>query len=685
MALNAKSARLRAAIESSISGDATTLPPELVERQKAWLNRLPPTSPLRNKTNAARLLRHIKLRLDDAKQRRDAFYERWSFIDRELAGYIKLSDADRERYEKRLRGEGVAMSDIKLLSVAAKLEESVSYFVGVYMPNGKMFWPSGSAATLVKAKALAKKLNADGDKTRLMEAIKMGLHHTQRYGLGCWLIEWIQRSSPNIAVDATGQVKLDAADWSGNRVRALSPYNCLFDSSVAPVDCAVDGEYFAYAEKISNFNLIREAEQGRVLNLAEALQSGTGEFCWYRPPPVVMTAFPDSGGGSGTNWDSYLGGAGYAMGINTHEITNCWIWLRPSFFGIDSSSEAKCYCVSILNGRTIIGLEEIPAPHGQLPIAVAEPSRDVLEGQERTPAEMLAPLANVQSSMINIYIRSMRKKLYGLTLFNPHMVDLLKTKSEDSESSQVPIKTGWQTRSIQEGVMKLNDAPQTENMIQEVAQINQLMEEILPTQLAQNLANLDRANNSQVSNLVNTTNRRQHTTALLMQTQAIQPIRVQLLMNLAYHGGQIPYTDEKGQQSTMDSRNVYEIGYESFVADGLKSMDRVGLVTTYNMLFGLLVQVKDVNRRVNLLGIINYIGGLLGDETDLTQFDMVNPVDQLPAELQDILFQMLESGQLQGLLQQQLMQQQEMQKLQQQQAQAQAENAALQQIRGGAQ
>jgi hypothetical protein len=65
----------------------------------------------------------------------------------------------------------------------------------------------------------------------------------------------------------------------------------------------------------------------------------------------------------------------------------------------------------------------------------------------------------------------------------------------------------------------------------------------------------------------------------------------------------------------------------------------------------MIVQSQQALQKYDFVGMMNYISDLMGDKTNLAQFQNLNPLDQLPPDQQQLLVGLLQSGQLTPLMQ----------------------------------
>ena len=83
----------------------------------------------------ANLIQHVKDRLDWAMGSHEAHVNRYTAIDKEVSGFIRLTDEDYKRKLDNTNGEGPKPYDVSLQLSKAQIDEAVTYLLSVYFPE----------------------------------------------------------------------------------------------------------------------------------------------------------------------------------------------------------------------------------------------------------------------------------------------------------------------------------------------------------------------------------------------------------------------------------------------------------------------------------------------------------------------------------------------------------------------
>ena len=81
------------------------------------------------------LVAYIKIRLDFAKEMHKQQVNRFTAIDKEVAGYMILDEDDRQRQRDNAKGYGPKVYDVNIPLVATQMDEAVTFFTTVFFPE----------------------------------------------------------------------------------------------------------------------------------------------------------------------------------------------------------------------------------------------------------------------------------------------------------------------------------------------------------------------------------------------------------------------------------------------------------------------------------------------------------------------------------------------------------------------
>jgi hypothetical protein len=299
--------------------------------------------------------------------------------------------------------------------------------------------------------------------------------------------------------------------------------------------------------------------------------------------------------------------------------------------------------VVLLNGTRIVLCEPEQSPHGLLPIQISVLQQDDTSFlREKSLSELLVPFQEHMQDIINKMQMSMKKGVSGgFTLYDAKHVQLDATKNPIS--AFVPVVNLPETRDIRTVVHQIAAIPDTSNSLAHVESFSKLLEGIVPTQQAQQVADLQRATEFQAAATVAASAKRHLTLAKLIDDQLFAPVRMMQHANTLQRGQVIEISDDTGAPQFISPAELAGAGLEFDISSGLLGMDRLILSSRIFQVMNLIVQ-GNMAMQVDFLGMIDYWTTMIGDKTDFRQFRVQSPIDSLPPEQKDLAFQLLQQA-----------------------------------------
>lgn len=586
-----------------------------------------------------RLVKHIvdRLRLADVERRTRV--DRAQAIDIQMSGVVKLDKEDQKRDRNNKRAKAPQPIKHNLTLTYTQIDDAVTYLMSLFAPEMNIFVATSTARKQAVAKGLTDEMGRQGQTLQYYRHLAKMCLNALKYNFGGLSCNWEEQTGIVFQpADAASKqlIKTEGTLWKGNVLRSIDAYNFLFDTAVHPCDLARKGEYFAEVIPVTPFHIKRMGEQKilfgveRYINtIAPVYSSDSGTF-YIQPPVVREPTYLDTQIGV-MNWQQILSPGGPAqksqLGIELVWFTT---WITPSDFALSDSDNLECWRLCMAQGKYITSAVHIEDSHGQLPVAIAAPIEDDLMNNQRTYAEQLLPLQHFASFLLNTHVDATRKAIYGITVYDSNLFPGLDLSTEDLIGARIPMKSSATGIDIDKAFRHYDDAPQTDQNVDMVEKIVQLMQKILPTNQAQQVADLERATEYQAAATVQASSRRNLKIARIINDQCLSVIKFQMMYNMYAKMTSFTYTDAQGQDTEITPQDLLEAQIEFDVGTGLKGLDRLMQVSIFKDLMSYLFQVKDMNQQVDLLGLLSYVTEIAGFETDLSQFK-IQPPQQQPA------------------------------------------------------
>lgn len=591
------------------------------------------------------LLRHVNDRLEVAKIMRSRSLDTYRYIDREYYGYILRDADDAKRAKDNIRGIGVKPTDEKLSMMFAQLDEAQTYLLTVLAPDEAIYSAIAPKDQQQVADGFAALMNRHAEFFHHYRHLAKFILNLLKYNIAAFGVEWKTHMGQVLKNDTANRpnpVKEIIQD--GNALTAFDPYNILLDPSIDPVDMATLGEYFATVELHTKFRLRKMEVDGDLFNV-QSFTQGQATFKFFEDHPEIRTDTAGAGGSRNTNWVNVLQARTSTGDVAVgHEILPGYFWIIPNDFGLSKSKDYEIWSI-VMGGSTHI-LRAVPQDnaHGLLPINVSVPFEDHFTWQTKSIAERLIPHQRFASFVMNTHQRAVRKKLYGLTIYDSTVIPLLDQDDVDMAGGKIPANTNGVDMDLRKKIVQFNDGPDTTNTLQNVEIMDDIMQNILPTNILKQVAGLDRATQYQAAATVQGANRRNLKIAKIINAQAMDSSRLMQMYNIYQFQQTMQILDDQGVLIQIDPKEFRDTHIEFTISDGLKGLDRLSLQINMKEIINMVLQSQQASQQTDIMGLINYLSTLFGDFTDFNQFKLKSPMDALPQEQRDLAFQLLQAA-----------------------------------------
>lgn len=595
-----------------------------------------------------KLVQHVTDRLRLGAQVRDANYDMYKYIDQEFYSYLKRNQEDQKRIRQAIQGDAVKPVDEKLSMIFAQIDEAVTYLLSVLAPDGAMYTAIAPREKQDVAKGFATLMNKHAQFFKHYDEYCLFLVDALRYNFGAFGVFW-ESHRGNMVVNnkGTGQaeIKRDVVIQAGNCVECFDPYNLFVDAAVCPTKLATEGEFFGVTELMTRFKLMRLKQFGELTNCEEFMQTNAATV-WYKEHAQVRSELANASGGI-SNWFNILSrrdenGASVANGF---EVTRVYIWLVPKDFELSNVETPEIWRLLVGGDSHILQADPVDNAHGMLPINISVPFKDHFAYQTKSVAERLIPHQRFASFMFNLHQQAERKRLVGMTLYDPQMFPMLRNESADLVGGKFAAEGMLGNDfDIRKHFLQVTDGPDTTNTLQNVELMDAIMQKVLPTNILQQVAGLERATQYQAAATVMGANRRNLKIAKLVNSQAMTGARLMMMYNVMQYQQAMDIIGPDGHVVQVNPVEFRDTHIEFDIDDGLKGIDKLSVVLNMKELFSYVVQSQQAAAQTDVMALLDYVSTLCGDNTDFKQFKIQSPIDTLPAELRNMAYQLLQQA-----------------------------------------
>lgn len=590
--------------------------------------------PFRDKKNHSKLLEYLQQRLLLGKNNRDGKLDRLTKIDQSVAGWMRLSDEDRKRIAKKEQDGSPAPVAQNLPLSWVHLDDMMTFYAQTFAPNRGMFYHTGKPGEVDEAGQIVTLMNNHAIYAGYYREVLLGIFSLLKYNEGGFLVNWSKDSGPKAVEDGTGNTQLSIQlRWEGNRMESLDMYNLLVDPSVHPTKLHVDGEFAATCSLRSHYWLQRKAHQGVYYNVREALDSDAGKSeCKYYRNPAQVARFDSDDTRAGTNWVSVLSESPTHLQNSGFELVEIYIRINPVEFGLlDTSKGAatnrsryEVWRFTVLNDSTIIEATYMNNVHDYLPFFMGLINDDVMSTSAKSNAEVLTPLQDFASFLMNIHIAACRANVFGLTVYDPTFVDLSKL-APGEVAARLAVKPSGYGRDIRTAIWDKNNTLDTKQTLGDLQGVIEIINQFFPTQaLPSQIAGIDRAVSDQVAAVQQGANRRQQKTARLLDDSLFRNVRFCMYYNIIQYqpteAQVIDFFTGKPVQIQLDKLRNTDLPY--IIGQGLKAIDRQAAAQMLQNVIFALIQAPQAAQQIDLLGLIDYWTSMIDIDIDMKQFQL---------------------------------------------------------------
>lgn len=594
---------------------------------------VPPGHPFRNKATHDMLLKFLQQRLLYGKNCRDTDLTRLVRTDKKVAGWIKLSKEDKIRLKQQDDEGDPLVTKLNLPLAWVHIDDIMTYFAQTFAPNRGMFYHTANPNETGEAQQITTKMNNDAIQSGSYREILQGLFGLLKYNKGGYWVNWAKEMGPTLVARDDGQppsVDMQIR-WQGNRMEAVDNYNFFYDMSVPLHKLHTDGEFCARADLRSHYWLQSQAALGKFYNVEESLEydeTGTTMTYYRNPPSEAQFDQGDNNAGTDTNWLSILSETAGYIQANGFELVTIYIRINPMKFAlVPKASKAlrdrfEVWRFTILNDEKIISADYMNNIHGYLPVFMGTMNDDIMGSAQKSVAEILTPLQDFASFLVNTHVAASRSKLYGTTVYDPMMIDL-DSIPKGEVAARVKVKPAAMGKDIRTYVMQLNTDMDTNQTLQDLDSVMSLINQFFPTQsLPSQIASIDRAVDSQVAAVQQGANRRQQKAARLLDDSIFRNVRFAMYYNIIqYAPDQEDVTDAfTGTKVTLDIAKLRDTNLPFIIGQGLKAIDRMAAASMLQNIIFALIQAPQAAQGLDLLGLIDYWTSMIDVDIDMKQF-----------------------------------------------------------------
>lgn len=602
--------------------------------------------PFKDQRNHDSLMEYLKQRLQQDKSSRDSRIARYAQIDRDVAAWIKLDEQDRERKAKHERDGSPQPTAISLPLTWVHIDDMMTYYAQTFAPNRGMFYHTAGKDMTETATQLVALMNNHAIYGSYYRHLLRSIFNILKYNIGGLGATWAVDYGPKIIAQPDGSASLGSQRiFAGNKIHAFDMYNLFYDASVEPNMLHKDGEWFAHAEMKSHYWLKNKCMEETFFNCESILDADNTQFqcSYYRDPPLeskITDAYSDTSSGGALNWFAFMSGSDNTLVNNAFELVTMHIRINPNDFGLiqgnkatkDQRNRYEIWRFTMLNGEKIIGADYMPNIHNHLPAYFGLLNDDGMREAAKSSAEILNPLQQFSSFLLNAHVKANRKNLFGTTYYDPSRLNM-SAVPKGEVAAEVPILPQGYGQDIRTMIYRDSQILDTKQTLQDLQSMLGIIDQFFPTQsLPSQIAGIDRAIDSQVAAVQQGSNRRQHKGARLIDDTMMRPLRFCLYYNIVQfqEDGQDISDFFSGASTKINLQNLRDSSIIDLIGQGLKAIDRQQVAGLLQQIIFALIQAPAAAQGIDLLSLLDFWTSMLDIDTNMKQFALT-PEQQMAA------------------------------------------------------
>jgi len=249
-----------------------------------------------------------------------------------------------------------------------------------------------------------------------------------------------------------------------------------------------------------------------------------------------------------------------------------------------------------------------------------------MEEAAKSPAEMIQPLQDFASFLLNTHVRATRKNIWGLTVYDPSVVDM--GQIPDGEvSARIPSRPGAAGKSVREAIYEHDKPLDTNQTMGDLKSVMDIIGVFFPTtSMPSQIASIDRAIDAQVAAVQQGANRRMQKGARLLDDSVFRPMRFALYYNIIqYQPDGVAVSDFYGRNVTIDLTQLRNTDLPFIIGQGLKMIDRQAAAQQIQQVIFALIQNPQTAVQFDLPALIDYWTSMIDVDIDMKTFRLQAP------------------------------------------------------------
>jgi len=598
--------RKREEWEGSPEGDDFQRPIDLLE----------PNSELHEK-----LLKYLKERLEYSERQMSQFYARWEVQEKKTNAFINLPEWEEELKRMNEKGQKPQNVSMTIPYQFATISTITTYLLHTFTGRKPMFQVgSYKAETAKSAEMMEEVLQFNADVTRLIKHMHTFLYATQQYNLGVMKVQWEKKKKMRTVTRRRADGTLEKSreertTFEGNNIETLDPFLFFPDPRVPMSEVNKKGEY-VFWRSFEGIHHIKRLE-------AEGIYKWVDDANEQIPQNQATEGSGTEAGGGRLNFGS--SDPLYGPGMQSQEqhttkfrqLDQGTVEIIPQELGLGDGEVPEKWIFTILNKSQIIQAEPFDADHDMHPVCVAEPYTASRTFGSPGISDMLSPLQDTISWLINSHQDNVRRVLNDMIIVDPSKVEM-QDLEQPGPGGVIRLKRHAWGQDVNQAIQQLQVQDVTAQHVQDAEHFMQLGQQI--SAATDNVMGIQDQGGRKTASEVRITSEaaasRLASQARIISAQALVDLTEMMSMNFQQYLSDdfyIQIVGEKGRQQPLHIGPEHISGEFYYpVHDGTLPMDKTALFQIWQELFQVIAGDEELRQQYDIRRVFEHIAELGG-------------------------------------------------------------------------
>lgn len=592
------------------------------------------------------VLNMLTTRLQLSEQMMAGFYNRWQAQEKRVQAYVDLPDYEKQLQQMNDEGKPPQVVSVTVPYSFATISTIVTYLLHTFCGRRPMLQVSAYKNTSVKAaQNMELVLQYNADHTRLVSQLYQFFMDNEVYGVGILRTAWkksyayrtrrVIQPKFNIFGVSLGGTSMPTRErvltYSGNMVFSQDPFMFFPDPRVPMREVNRRGEFVFW----------RNYDGKHVFKALEAEPNSA--FKWVDNADTKLPGNQFAGGNNSSERTLRAGGQSMpsmndGLGKSIPSAMQCdegTVRLIPKEWGLGESREVQLWIFTILNKNQIIRAEPLDLDHGMHPIVVTEPYSLGYGFGSVGMSDMLGPVQDTISWMLNSHIFNVRTALNNMFVVDPSMVEMQDLKNPEA-GKLIRLKRAAFGQDVRSVINQLQVADVTGGHMRDMEvllRIGQILSSVTDNVMGMQDAG-GRKTATEVRTGAESAGSRLASHAKVISAQGMVDLAEQMCLNIQQFIDAEFLVNVLGQDGLTPEQTLIKPedlnGDFNFpINDGTLPLDRVALLDVWKEIWQAITQSPVLSQQYDGIKVFEYVAEL-GGARNIQQFKLqLAPPDQL--------------------------------------------------------